>query len=161
MEAGVTEMATAVLDAIHTRAASPRGWFCPMCGREDGPALQLEVSQAAEAALRQCIDLPYSTGPPVFDSMYGMPVVLAADLPRGGWRITEIRPAIAAGVVTMDTRRPYPDLPDPAPWDDPEVMAQDLQQAVRDIGAGAGPTGYRQAPPDDDGSGDDEPTIPG
>jgi hypothetical protein len=118
MEAGVTEMATAVLDAIHIRAANPRGWFCPMCGREDDQALQLEVSPAAAASLRQCIDLPYSTGPAVLDSMYGMPVVLTADLPRGGWRITEPRPAIASGTVTMDStpRGPTPDL---VIYDDP------------------------------------------
>jgi hypothetical protein len=135
MEAGVTAMAAAVLAATATNEIThPR--------REDMPELRLELSPAACAALRQCLDVATLPAGGLPDSMFGVPVVLAADLPPGGWRITEARPVLAEGTVSMDTR-PHPDQAGPpplrTPWDDPEVMAVDFRQAVRDIGAGLGP----------------------
>jgi hypothetical protein len=124
MEAGVNTLAAAVLAAIAANQYS-HPW------REDIPALQLELSPAASAA-RQCLDITDLPLGAVLDSMFGVPVVPSADLPPGGWRITEVRPVLAEGTVTMDSRPPLP-------WDDPQVMAADLRQAVRDIGAGAGP----------------------
>lgn len=55
---------------------------------------------------------------------------------------------------TARPRGPHPDLvirDDPMPWDDPEVMAADVRQAIRDIEASGGPhgvfAGWEMPPP--------------
>jgi hypothetical protein len=99
MEAGVTAMASAVLAAIaRNEAAHPDPHVAPR--------LRVELSPAASAALRQVLDITSLPLGGHLDAMFGIPVVMAADLPPGGWRVTEVRPVLAEGTVPMDDAVP-------------------------------------------------------
>jgi hypothetical protein len=99
MEAGVTVMAADVLAAIsRNEAAHP--------DPASAPRLRLELSPAASAALRQVLDIALLPIGGHLDAMFGIPVVMAADLPPGGWRVAEVRPVLAEGTVPMDDAVP-------------------------------------------------------